>query len=248
MIPVSQQPTPESEHLEALNRMRTLGDYYRWTYSLLAPYIGTRTIEVGCGIGNFTELLHRTSEYVLAIDISPQNLEVVRRRFGESSKIELAALDLESAEINDLRRRDIDTIVCLDILEHLEDDCRLLRLLAGIVEHDAKLLVKVPACPWLFGSVDIASHHYRRYTPQMIRERVLQSGWTPILTQYMNIFGVFPYWLKSVVLRRKVNFSNTFSDRQLNLLQAALPSLQRLDRLIGPPIGQSVILVASKTA
>ncbi len=248
MATASRTLTHETEHREALNLMRSLSAYYRWTFSLLAPYVGRRAIEVGCGIGNFTELLLGRCEYVLAVDMSRQNLDVLRQRFERSCKIELAALNLETAGINDLQRKGIDTIVCLDILEHLEDDCRLLRLLAGIVEGDAKLLVKVPACPWLFGSVDIASHHHRRYTPQMLCERALQSGWTPILTQYMNVFGVFPYWLKSVVLRRKVNFSKTFSDRQLKLLQAALPALQRLDRLLGPPIGQSVILVATKTA
>jgi hypothetical protein len=64
----------------------------------------------------------------------------------------------------------------------------------------------------------------------------------------MNIFGVVPYFIKSRVLRRKANFSRTFAPWQLAILERLIPVMSRVDRIVGPPIGQSLLMVAKKGA
>jgi hypothetical protein len=114
------------------------------------------------------------------------------------------------------------------------------------VAEGGHLLVKVPAGPWLYGSMDEASGHCRRYRLEELRAKALAAGWEPVEVSYMNVFGVLPYWLKSRVLRRRVNFSRTFRPWQLQAIRALVPLLRWLDGLLGPPLGQSAILVARK--
>jgi SAM-dependent methyltransferase len=235
----------EAAHLDALHRMRSLAPYFRWTLDRFRPWLGKRVLDAGCGIGNATELLARDADYVLAIDLSPRNLRVLEQRFQNQAHIEVRQLDL-ALGLPDLRERRIDTVVCLDVLEHIEDDARLLAAFYDVLQPRGHLLVKVPACHWLYGSIDVASGHYRRYERREICDRVRQAGFRIVAASYMNVFGVVPYFIKCRVLRRQANFSQTFAPWQLRLLAGVIPALQRFDDLVGPPIGQSVIVAAQK--
>ena len=235
----------EQEHLLALQSMQTLETYYQWSYDLFKPFIGRRILDAGCGFGNFTAIARKNAEYILAVDSSSKNIQLLKDRFRESAVVEIAQLDLES-DNEFLRAKHIDTIVCLDVLEHVNDDVALLERFFKTVQTGGHLLVKVPACKWLFGSIDVASGHNRRYIPQELRIKAERAGWETIKAHYMNIAGVFPYWIRSRVLRKEVNFSRTFKPWQLMAIRRVVPILKILDQIIGPPIGQSAILIARK--
>jgi SAM-dependent methyltransferase len=235
----------EREHVDALQRMQLLRSYYGWTLELVRPYVGRRILDAGCGIGNFTALLEPLAEYVLAVDLSQENLKLLESRFAGSRVVEIAAYDLDT-EMDAVARKHIDTIVCLDVLEHVADDVALLENFRSIIAPGGHLLLKVPACPWLYGSVDEASGHHRRYTPRQLRERAEAAGWEPVAAHYMNLAGVLPYWLKSRMARRESTFSRTFKPWQLKAINGVVPVLRLVDRLAGPPVGLSAVLVARK--
>lgn len=237
----------EREHLDALQRMRTLDAYYRWTFGQLRRYMGRRVLDAGAGIGNFTALAEPCAEYVMAAELSPANLDVLRERFTDSKVVEVAQFDLDG-DLAPLAARRFDTIVCLDVLEHIEDDVAAMRRLRQLVQPGGHLLVKVPACRWLYGSVDVASDHYRRYGPRELRDKAAAAGWEPLRAWYMNLAGVLPYFLKSRVLRRQANFSRTFKPWQLRVMAASMPVLRAVDRVTGPFVGQSALLVARNPA
>lgn len=233
----------DAEQFAANEGMRLLEPYYRWTFHLVEEYLGRRILDAGCGIGGFTQLLAERAEYVAAADLSGRNIEVVRRRFRDAGNVEVFQADLEG-DLSEIKKRGLDTIVCLDVLEHVEDDVAVLRKFREIVEPPGALLLKVPACPWLYGSIDVASSHYRRYDPFQLREKAATAGWTCDCVFYMNIFGVLPYWLKGRVLKRKTTLCGSFPSWQIRLLRSVMPVLERVDGFVGPPIGQSAILVA----
>lgn len=238
----------ESEHLDALRRMQTLTPYYRWIHDQFEGHIGRRVLDAGCGVGNFCNLLVEKAELVVAADLSSQNLDVVRSRFQSNTNLEPLQMDIEGFDAEALHLRDIDTIVCLDVLEHVERDDQLLNTFRQIIRPGGKLLIKVPALEWLYGSVDEASDHYRRYSRKVLTTRVAAAGWKVRSCRYMNLVGVFPYWLKSRVLRKEVNLSRTYSKRQLRWIARGMSFYRLLDRLTGPPLGQSLVLVAETTA
>jgi 2-polyprenyl-3-methyl-5-hydroxy-6-metoxy-1,4-benzoquinol methylase len=236
----------EKEHLDALQRMQMLEPYYRWVYDLFGEHMGSRVLDAGCGVGNFTSLLAEKAELVVAADLSDQNLEVVRQRFATSTVVEPMQADLD-VHVDLLAQRQLDTVVCLDVLEHVEFDTRLLSSFYQIVRPEGRLLLKVPALQWLYGSIDRASDHYRRYARRELRQKVEGAGWRVVHCRHMNLAGVLPYWIKSRVLRKGVNLSRTFSEKQLRQIARSIPALRLLDRLTGPPIGQSLVLIAEKS-
>ncbi|QDT91682.1 class I SAM-dependent methyltransferase [Gimesia algae] len=195
----------EAEHLAALSRMQSLTPYYQWSIELVAPWLGKRILDAGCGIGNATEQLSAYAEYVLAVDLSPENMKVLQHRFADDPHIECAQLDLDD-NMEEIACRNIDSIVCFDVLEHVEDDQALLNQFLKMVQPGGYLLIKVPAGRWLYGSVDIASAHFRRYVKSELKQKAIQSGWQIINIHYMNIFGVIPYFIKSRILKNKLIF------------------------------------------
>jgi 2-polyprenyl-3-methyl-5-hydroxy-6-metoxy-1,4-benzoquinol methylase len=98
----------------------------------------------------------------------------------------------------------------------------------------------------LYGTVDIASGHFRRYTLQGLEARAQKAGFEVVVLRYMNLAGVLPYWLKSRVLHRKASFSRTFQPWQLTCIRKLIPFLRVVDSMSGPPMGQSAILVARR--
>lgn len=237
----------EAEHLEALSRMQSLTPYYQWSTELVAPWLGKRVLDAGCGIGNATEQLSAYADYVLAVDLSPENMKVLRHRFADAPHVECAQLDLDE-NMEEIARKNIDSIVCFDVLEHVEDDRALLDQFFKMVQPGGHLLIKVPAGRWLYGSIDVASAHFRRYIKSELKQKAIQAGWHVKKIHYMNIFGVIPYFIKSRILKKQANFSRTMSTRQLARIKRMLPLLKKIDRFIGPPIGQSLIMIAQKPA
>ena len=246
----------EEEHLLALERMAGLEPYYRWVAELAESLnggpLGDRVLDAGCGIGNFVEVLRHRAAKVLAVDLSPRNVAVLERRFEGVEGVEVLQTDLD-AQREELRARNVGAVVCLDVLEHIQDDRALLRSFAGILPAGGTLFVKVPAHQWLFGAVDEASDHLRRYSRADLVRRVEEAGFRVEAARYMNLAGVAPYLLKSRILRRGATFSNSFSERQLRWIRRSIGLFRAVDRVAGwagpgggPPVGQSVVLLARR--
>ena len=197
------------------------------------------------GVGHFTALLEPLADQILAAELSPLELNVLRERFAGSTAVSVAQIDLETG-LDELPTGAFDTATCLDVAEHIEDDVALFRRLLRLVEPGGHLIVKVPACPALYGPIDVASSHHRRYSPGELRRKAALAGWEPIMVRYMNIAGVLPYWFKCKVLKRQSNFSTTFSPRQLRMIRRVVPLLRVLDRLTGPVIGQSALMAVRR--
>lgn len=242
---VRQKLPHEQEHYEALQRMNAMLPYYRWVAENFGSALGRRVLDAGCGVGNFFSAAAERIELGVGIDLSPVNIADAKKRFADAGNIRFVQADLDE-QAQALRDERFDTVVCLDVLEHLQDDEALLKRLTQIVEPGGYVLIKVPACPWLFGSVDIASDHYRRYNRPMLRFIAERAGLEVKRIRYMNLAGVGPYWLKSCLLKKHANFSRTFTPKQLDRIRRLMPWLRRLDRLTGPPVGQSLIMVARR--
>ncbi|QDV07889.1 Ubiquinone biosynthesis O-methyltransferase [Planctomycetes bacterium Poly30] len=246
----------EALHLESLERMAGLRPYYDWVLELAETLnggpLGKRVLDAGCGIGNFVELLRHRAEHVMAVDLSPKNVAVLRSRFEDAANVEVLQTDLD-VQREELRARSVDAICCLDVLEHIQDDAALVRSFAGILPEGGTLFVKVPAHQWLYGSVDEASDHHRRYGRKQLMRLVEGAGFRVERARYMNMAGVGPYFLKSRVLKKGSTFSNSFSQRQLRWIKRSIGVFRGADRVAGllgpgggPPVGQSVVLIARR--
>ena len=221
-----------------LERMATAQAFNRWMYQRLEPWIGRRVLEVGSGIGNLSQFF-ADRERVVLTDTDAGYREILRARFGHRANVAVRELSLPDVPA-DLVAEHVDTIVCLNVLEHIEDDRRALTAMRGLLAPGGRLVLLVPALPFLYGTLDRALGHYRRYTRSLLRERYAEAGLSTRRLEYFNLAGMPGWWFVGKVLRREV-----IPQGSLGLYDKLVPWF-RLERLLPWRIGQSLIAIGER--
>jgi SAM-dependent methyltransferase len=236
----------ESMHYAAQGRMARLGNYHRWILRNFGDAIGRRIWDAGAGIGNVTAHLAERADFVLASEYSQRNLAALRERFEGRSGVRVAHCDLAADAGPDFGGCAFDTVICLDVLEHLADDLRALQIFWSALRPGGRALIKVPAHPFLYGAIDAASLHLRRYRRRDLRSVLERAGFRVERLACMNLAATVPYFVKSRLLRKPTNFSNSLDPARLGLYDRLMPWLERAERLLPVPFGLSLIAVARK--
>lgn len=222
-----------------LERLKGADAYTQWVFGELAPYLGRSILEVGCGIGTFTELLGATGAEVVALDIDPDFAAA-----AEAATAGQANVHVECADVTETRWHErFDTVVMLDVVEHIADDEALLRELCRALVPGGRAIVKVPAMPSIHGTLDEAVGHFRRYTRHSLEEVLARAGFTGIRAWHFNMAAVPGWWLNGKVLRRTMPPAG-----QLTLFNALVPLLRRLERVVRPGFGLSLMAVGERAA
>lgn len=221
-----------------LDRMALAPAFNRWMYDRLQRWIGSRVLEVGSGIGNMSQFFVDRERVVLT-DTDPAYREQLRRRFAERPGVSVTALSLPQTP-SELAGVRFDSIVCLNVLEHIEDDVGSLRTLRGLLEPGGRVVLLVPALPSLYGALDRALGHYRRYTRRLLRQRYAEAGLALRHLEYFNLAGIPGWWLLGRVLRREL-----IPKASLTLYDRLVP-LFRLERYLPLRLGQSLIAIGER--
>ena len=215
--------------------------YFAWQSSMAKAALGRRVLEVGCGLGNFTEQL-RDRECVVGLDVDPACIAHHQERFRDAAHIRSFTLDALDPALLELRRENLDSIACLNVLEHIEDDLGLLRRMHELLPAGGRVVLLVPAFMALYGEIDRNLGHYRRYTRASMQATARQAGLAVRQMRFMNTVGFFGWWMNAKILRKTQQSEGqiAFFDRFV------VPAMSRLERLVPPPFGQSLFVVLEK--
>jgi len=222
-----------------LRRLRNAKGYNDWVWSLLDPYVGDRVLEVGCGVGNFTHYL-RQRDYVLATDNNEEYLDMLRTSVEHLDQIEVENIDWEHADFEALRAHEFDTILCLNVLEHIENDRGALAAFASILPPKGRLVLQVPAMQSIYGEIDRAIGHYRRYEETPLRHLLEDAGFEVESLRFFNVPGIAGWYVNAVLLGRSA--VPGVQARMANLLVPLL----RLEQKFSPRFGMALIAVGRK--
>lgn len=235
--PLSVQDRLLIDELQTLEN--TADRNFQWAYDLIAPSLGRAILEVGSGVGVMSKFLVARGDPVILSDRQAIYLKYLHDRFGDAPHITYQLLDLEN-ERYDLGSHRIDTIVCLNVLEHLENDRRVLQGSHALLPEGGRLVLQIPNYPLLFGSLDEAYGHYRRYTRRIITERLSEAGLRIVWIRNFNPLGI-PGWILSarILRRRRLNVT------MLRLYNAVVPLARRLD-FLARFAGLSLLVCAEK--
>lgn len=226
---------------ETLRRMAGLEAYNRWLHDRFDAWLGRRILEIGSGIGNQTRYF-ADRDRVVASDIDPYYVEILRSKFGRQGNVRMASFrfPLSEADREDLRSERIDTIVCLNVLEHIEDHRSTLLDCAAVLPAGGHLVLLVPALPALYGTLDIHLQHFRRYQKEPLRQLLKETGFETDDLRFVNRLAVFGWWLSSRVLKRKV-----LPKDQLAVFKIMMPLL-KLEEKRSPSFGLSLLALARR--
>lgn len=219
--------------------------YIDWQLAAFRPYLGRRVLEVGCGTGSIIAQLG-ARELVCGIDADPDVLAYARRRHVGRPECEFHCLDFAecpAADLDELRQQRFDTVVCMNVLEHIRDDIRALQRMDDLLVAGGTVALLVPAHFGFFGRYDLLDGHYRRYTKAYLRVILQRTSFRILRMHYFNAIGGLGWWVKYRLLRRGVH-----GPAQFRVMSRLSPVLRRLEGMVKPPFGLSLIAVLQRPA
>ncbi|MGH9368696.1 MAG: glycosyltransferase [Thermoanaerobaculia bacterium] len=226
-----------------LARMAKLEPYNRWLVDRFSGALGGRILEIGAGFGNLTR--HLTGrQFVIASDLDPVAVEYLKGAFREDRtvRVESYRFPLEPAVREQLRARKLDTIVCCNVLEHIEDDRATLSDMHAVLEPGGRLVLLVPALARLFGTLDEHLRHFRRYERAELEQKLAAAGFAIEDCRFVNRPGVFGWYVNGRILRRRI-----LPRGQLQAFKLVLPLLRREEKS-PPSFGMSLLAIVRKPA
>ncbi len=193
----SQSPVAGSEFgaMEELTELSTADRFTAWIVDAFSSMIGPRVLEVGAGLGAIAThiAVQHPDSRIVAIEPAENVFPLLVDRVAGHPN--LVARQVTSAELATTGLDVFDTVLYVNVLEHIEHDVAELKLAHHLLDHGGSVGVFVPAMPSLYGSLDYKSGHYRRYTPERLRAALHEAGFVDIDVWYFDALGVVPYWV-----------------------------------------------------
>ena len=217
----------------ALDDLARARNYNAWLFDRVRPYLGARVLDAGAGIGTFVELAAAAGSDVTALEPDPVFAARLRARLPGTTVVEVPAESLPPA------LGGFDTVVCLNVLEHVERDADALERFRDALLPGGRLLLLVPAHPHLYGYYDRAAGHVRRYSKGSLRRLLEGSGFAVETLRHVNPVGALG-WLAGVRLRRR----DAWPSSEFRTFDRLVPLLRPLDAL-RLPFGLSLWAVAT---
>lgn len=222
--------------------MAAANNYADWTFDLFAPYVRGHVLEVGCGVGTFTRRIVAAPGVgrLLSIDVSAAAVAACGQAVSDPR------LELRHADVLSVDER-FDLVVCMNVLEHIENDRGALRHLWSLLNPGGTLFLLVPAHQALFSSFDAESGHYRRYNKRQMRSLMHDAGMTPAHTQafYFNCIGALGYWAVYKLLGKAPRES---AGSEIGWFDRLVVPWQRNLEPRSVPFGISLVTVAARSA
>jgi glycosyltransferase involved in cell wall biosynthesis len=216
----------ESQVLLSMSRAQ---NFNHWMAETINPYIGRKVLEIGAGIGNITRELMAGKRYY-ASDINPFYLEMLEKFKASQPRLSVTLLDLNRVQEFDTASMQFDTIICLNVIEHLDDDQLAMRNIANLLSPNGRAIILVPRGMWLFGSQDEVLGHKRRYSRKALQALESQTGLTLLKIIGFNRVSALPWYVNGRILRKK-----TFGRFQMSILNLLIPVIKKLDPYLPCP-------------
>jgi SAM-dependent methyltransferase len=224
-----------------LQTLSTANDFTRWVIAEISPWLGQRVLEVGCGIGTYSLEIAADTRKVVCVELEEAFVEEFIRRVGNRPNVQVICKDATLLDEWTPNLEGFDTILLLDVLEHIENDVGMLANLAARLMPGGYMIVKVPAMPSIYSAMDVAIGHRRRYDTDSLRGVLLRSGLEIVQIWSFNALAVLGWWWNGRVLGRVSPPREQIA--RFNRLVPAIRAFDRFGRLF---CGISIIAIARR--
>ena len=219
-------------------------NYTEWRYEQIRKNIGNRILEIGCGLGNFTQYLIKDTKHVVGIDVSPEAVNFAKKRLPDIKNLHLECFDVFQKGLGKYSEWEFDTIVLSDVLEHIKNDSNAMRFCHSVLyKTRGKLLLLVPAHQFLYGTLDQESGHYKRYSKKDIIKLAKESNFIIKDIYPINLIGSIGWFINYCMLRRKNTHNSTSSFQTIIFDKYFVKPSKYLESKIKPPIGLTWVAI-----
>ena len=230
-----------------LEAMSVTVNYQNWIIEQFKPFIGKHVVEVGAGTGSISAMLLAENPQTLAL-VEPsdmfQQLEQNIGRIETNTEVSFHHSIFLAAGAEIVAKQRPDTIVYVNVLEHIEDDQKELDAIYECLESGGHALIFVPALMALYGEFDRKIGHFRRYSKIELEEKCRSAGFEIVHSKYFDLAGVIPWFVKYRLLR-----SDSLGSAAVKIYdKLVVPIAKPFERLIRIPVGKNVLMAVRKPA
>jgi len=231
-----------ADDLETMSEARR---YQAHIFSLVRPYVGARVLEVGCGIGTMTTQLLDIAQQIVCIEPNLNCAARAREALEGNDRVSIRIAHLEECNSVELQERRFDTIVCVNVLEHIQDDVRALSLFADVLTPArGQAIIFVPAVQGIYSQHDAALGHHRRYSKAMLRAAFAAAGLDVVAMKFTNPIGLLG-WMYNLYISGNTEHTSA----QVRLFDRFVaPWALPLEHIVPPPVGLSLFAVGRPRA
>ncbi|MGZ4689167.1 MAG: glycosyltransferase [Acidimicrobiia bacterium] len=239
-MPPAEFDDSDAELSDVLSTLEEADNYADWIYRLIRPYLGERVLEIGAGHGELTERL-RLQGHVTATDLSKRCVDELEVRFAGCDDVEVLHADVAALGA---QRGIFDSVVLINVLEHIDDDVSALADLREVLAPGGSLCVFVPAFEGLYSDFDRKIGHRRRYRRSQLVTTFDRAGLHVIDARYVNTVGAVAWWLFARQFGQvpTQRWSVKVYDR------VAVPVIRQLEAGRAPRFGQSLLGIGVRPA
>jgi phospholipid N-methyltransferase len=213
--------------------------FSEWIVNVIEPYLGNRILEIGAGIGNISRQLPKR-EFLTISDYDDEYITLLNQAFRHYDYIQIVKLDISNDDGFEALAAQHSSVVCLNVLERVEDDVAALRRMNSLLQPGGRLIIMVPQHRWLMSNMDKKLGRYLRYTAPELTDKIELAGLNVTKVFNFNKLGILG-WLINNRLRGRT----TFGRFQLKIFDSLVPIMSRIERWLPLP-GLSLILIATK--
>jgi SAM-dependent methyltransferase len=228
---------------DELSFLEKATNYRDWLWELTAPYLGQRVLEVGAGLGYMTDCLG-PRERIVALELVPAYVEALRQRFPESRVHVVPGDATDPMVYEQLGDGSFDSAMTFNVLEHIEDDVAVFRNVYRSLAPGGCFVCYVPAFPSIYGRMDTEVGHVRRYVKREIVERARSVGFAVPRVTYVNMPGYVAWYVNGKLLQSSGIRGGAAGVRLYDRM--VVPVARLVERMVHPPFGQSLFLVAQR--
>ncbi len=223
------------------------GDFrnYNLYRFILKRLQGKSILDIGCGAGHFLHLVKEKGMTPFGLEENKELIELSKRLYNE----DLGIIQGTAEKLNTLKNT-YDSIVMIDVLEHIENDREILKNMREHLKDNGRIVILVPAYQLLYGKRDKNIGHFRRYTKSSLTEKIQNSGFKIVEARYWNMLGIVPYFIAEKILKKEFivgfrgNKKKGVAGKFLN--KTLFAWFNKIENPLSLGFGLSVLVVAEK--
>ncbi len=203
-------------------------------------------LDLGCGTCGLTLSLLENGFNVTSVDSSDEMLEMGKEILARNGLPHDRVFKSDIESFSKSNRGKFDRVICLDVIEHLENDAAALAQINVLLKDDGVLILSVPAHPDLYGPKDVELGHFRRYSKKDLLKKMRDSGFDVLTVRYWNFSGAVVTWLMKKIFNKRVGEDFRYRERsiQTTLLKHFFLVVENNVR---PPFGMTLFVTARRS-
>jgi 2-polyprenyl-3-methyl-5-hydroxy-6-metoxy-1,4-benzoquinol methylase len=226
--------------------IRNLVNYYRWIFDTIRPFLGNKILEIGPGYGNLAWCIRKEGRAYIGIDTDETVIASLRERFSGENTMAFIRADLNDPSTSSmLADYHPDTVVSMNVLEHIADPAGHLRHIFQLLRNGQKLLLIVPGMQALYGTLDAQAGHYRRFSKGEAARCLTEAGFRVKRIFYFNSIGAVGWFITGRILKKSID-SQATGNLALFYDRVVIPFIRPIDSIFHSFFGQSIICIAEK--